>query len=436
MVKASYPYVEYGMDKNINFPHQQVHRTLLAYTWTSILNTPFWAMITLLLFILYKDLHATPVQITVFLMLRPLVSIFSVYWSAYVDSRRDRLKPNVIWACVLGNIPFLFFPFIQNAWYIVLSAAFYMMLSRGAMPAWMEILRLTLPQELNKKIVSRGATISYLGGGILALFVGWLMDDHPHIWRWIFTCTAMCNILAVWFQRLIEIPSKKSLENAPLEETAPPLGPTFSQTVLQPWISAWRLVRARPDFARFLWGFMLGGFGLIVVQPALPVFFVDVLQLSYKELSAAFIFCKGIAFAATSPLWVKWLHRVSIFRFCSAVTLLASLFPLLLIAAQFHIICVYLAYLSYGVMQAGSELSWHLSGPLFSKGEDSSTYSSVNIAMIGLRACVTPAIGALLLAASSPTVILLLGCSFSLLASWRMAVYGRNYAETQVAAAG
>ena len=43
-------------------------------------------------------------------------------------------------------------------------------------------------------------------------------------------------------------------------------------------------------------------------------------------------------------------------------------------------------------MQAGSELSWNMSGPLFSKQEESSSYTSVNIVTAGIRGlhCASP----------------------------------------------
>lgn len=397
-----------------------IHRTRAAFLWTSLLHTPFWAMYNLLLFIMYKDLHATPLQVTLFITLKPLVALLSMYWSSHVNKRRDRLRANVMWAGILGNIPFFFFPFVNNAWFMIFASAFYMTLSRGAIPAWLEILKLNLPEAVVKKTVSRGSMISYVGGGFLSIAIGLLMDDLPGIWRWMFPCSALMSVCAAFLQYRLKIPIE------PIHETIKTIKESLSHRIVKPWKDSFMLVRTKKDFSKFLFGFMLGGFGLIIVQPALPTFFIDVLRLSYAELSTAFTFCKGIAFALTSPLWTRWLHKVNIFKFSSIVTLLASLFPILLISAQFHIVCVYVAYLIYGVMQAGSELSWHLSGPIFSRKEDSSTYSSVNVGLVGIRGCIAPPIGSLLLALFSPTLILICGCVLSLIASWCMAVYNRE----------
>lgn len=52
--------------------------------------------------------------------------------------------------------------------------------------------------------------------------------------------------------------------------------------------------------------------------------------------------------------------------------------------AQYHVIMLYVAYGLYGVMQAGSELGWHMSGPCFAQEKDSTVFSSTNVLMVGI----------------------------------------------------
>jgi predicted MFS family arabinose efflux permease len=165
---------------------------------------------------------------------------------------------------------------------------------------------------------------------------------------------------------------------------------------------------------------MLGGGGLMIMQPALPTFFLDELNLSYTTLATALAACKGIGFTLTSRFWAGLLDRLNIFRLSSHVTILAALFPLTLLLGKTHPSWVFAAYLIYGVMQAGSELSWHISGPLFARSEDSSPYSSVNVVSVGLRGLIAPLCGALLCSAFSPTPVLLLGGALSLIAALQL----------------
>jgi len=381
------------------------HQARSAFLWTWLLNTPFWAIYNMLPFILYRDLGATPWQITLMITLKPVVSIFSVYWSDYVNRRRDRLVPNVVLGCVLAHLPFLFFPWFGSIWWFIGSFALYMLLYRGMIPAWMEILKLSSEGSLRQKLVAYAISCSYVGSAIFPVFFGWMMDDHVQSWRWIFCITSAISLTAVLLQLRVNIEEEDAAE------------PHQATPILRPWKNVWELLRYRPDYRDFQFGFMLGGFGIMVLQPALPYFFMDVLQLNYKELGLAMTMCKGIGFALTSGLWAQWMCRVNIFKFSALVVLMFSLFPLGLISAQYSILLLYLTYLGYGVMQAGSQLAWKLSGPIFANHEDSSLYSSVNVITVGLRGCVANPLGGLLCTFGGPVMVLLLG-SFLCLSSY------------------
>jgi predicted MFS family arabinose efflux permease len=147
----------------------------------------------------------------------------------------------------------------------------------------------------------------------------------------------------------------------------------------------------------------------MVIQPALPLYFIDVLNLTYTDLAIALTVCKGIGFAISSPLWGRGMDRMSVPIFTTLIFLFMGSFPLLLLLAPHHLFWVYIAYLLYGVSQAGSHLLWNLSGPLFAKGKDSSVYTGVNVVMVGVRGAVAPPIGSLLCALSGPGVVLFIG---------------------------
>ncbi len=389
-------------------------RTRIAYTWTRILNTPFWALYTLLPFIMCKDLQATPWQIACIISLKPIVSLFSLYWSSQVKRRRDRLISNIIWAGILGHAPFLLVPWISHPWFFIFASAIYMLFHRGVNPAWMEVLNVNVPEDSRKMVFAYGSAVYHAGGALLAIVIGWLLDNHFQAWRWLFPLTALFSLGAIIFQA--SLPIKISLSSQ--EDRVPSF--SFKEHLQKPWKEAWELIKQRPDFARFQIGFMLGGGGLMLWQPALPQFFFDTLQLNYKELTIAMTLCKSVGYTLSIPLWTRMMNRMDIFVFSAVVTAIAALFPLGLMAAQWNLIWLYAAYLLYGLMQAGSELSWNLSGPIFSKEEDSSTYTGVNVVSIGLRGCISPPLGSFLCNLTNATTVLLMGGSFCLLATCQM----------------
>lgn len=394
--------------------------TGVAYVISRILSFPFWGLFCLLPVILYKDLNATPFQVATLAALKPVAALLSPYWSQRVHSMRERLISNLILGNILKFFPFLFFPFTSNPWFYIFAVAFHMFLCRGTIPAWMEVLKLKVSGTSRSKICAIGSTIDYLGVALLPLFIGGVLDHVPESWRYLFPATALLGIISTLPIKRIKIEATEREEIASQDKKLDHL--------LNPWKSGWRVLKERVDFAKFQWGFFLGGAGLMIIQPVLPIYFSDVLSLSYSDVLTAIAALKGIGFALSSPMWVKFFNRSRIFILCAYVTLAAAAFPLLLIFAHTSSSIIYIAYLGYGVMQGGSELSWKMSGPVFAGEKDSAPYSSVNILAVGVRGLIFPYLGSFLfLQTGSPAVVLLAGMGLCLMATVFLSYHGRRY---------
>ena len=402
-----------------------VRKTRLAVLWHSVLNEPLIIIYSLLAFILHKDLNASVLQIAVLIQLKPVVALFTLYWGHFVSHRPERLIKNLVWAGVLGRLPFFFFPFLDSVWMIIAAAALYMLLYRSAMPAWMEIFKRNVPGEARSKLFSKGLTVAYLEGTLLAVGMGSLMDSQYEAWRWVFPIGAALGILGVIMQARVPVRMDTPMPAVLAQRSLP-----WKEKLLRPWRDAWNLMRQRPDFCRYQWGFMLSSCGLMMIQPILPFFFVDMLQLSYTDLAVARSVCMALGFVATSSLWSKWINRMDIYSFSSIVGALFAAFIAMLLAAQFSVVWVFAAYALYGVAQAGSRLSWYLSGPIFAQDADSSLFSSVNIVTVGLRGCVAPPIGWLLYLWLGPYAVLAAGFALCSYGGLKMRSY-RNTLEIE-----
>lgn len=383
--------------------YESAKKTHIAYLWIHALGTPLWTIYNLLPYILYKDLHATPLQITMLVTLKPLVSLLSVYWGEAINQRPDRLRSNIVWARFLSLLPFFFFPFIDNVWYFIAASGFYMLLHRGVVPAWMEILKLNLPMAHIGKTFAWGHLIGYCGNTLSPFLIGWLLDDYIQSWRWLFPLTALISLSTIWISANIPIPIPERTTPNPLLSAEP-----WLNKLCAPWKTAWSILQSNPDFRKFQWGFMLGGASLMVTQPVLPQYCVDVLQLNYKEMAIAFACCKGIGFVLTTPIWTRYLNRIDIFRFASWPPFWVFIYSICLLSSQYHLAFLFIAYFCYGVMEGGSSLSWNLSGPIFAKDADSSSFSNVNVLTVGVRGCFAPALGSIfgVLFGSIPVIIL------------------------------
>lgn len=201
------------------------------------------------------------------------------------------------------------------------------------------------------------------------------------------------------------------------------------KSLSKPWYDAKSLVLNRPDFFHFQIGFFLGGAGLMAIHAVIPKYFTEHLELSYTGMFLAVCFCKGIGFTLASPLWVRLFNRSEIFSFCARVPLLAVVFPVLLVRAKIHLLFAFLAYFLYGVMQAGSELGWKMSGPVFAGKEDSSPYSLINVLAVGIRGRIFPYLGAFLFIFGGPHLTFAVGGVSCFMGSFYLWRYRKKYVQ-------
>ena len=394
----------------------------LIYIWTRILGTPFWSLTSLLTYLLYKEMEITPFQIMLLVALKPVSSLLAPYWNQTIIKRPDLIRSNLIYANIFRYLPFLFLPWIHSSWFIILAFGLYMMLHRAVIPSWMELFKRHLPDELRKKTLSQSFIIDYIGSAVLTLGLGIFLDTFNGAWRFLFCTLGVLGLTSTW---LIKTLPNFSL----LEETDKKLTTTFRHSLLNPWKQSWNLLSQYPDFTAYQLGFMLWGGGIMLMHPALPSFFIDTLHLSFTEMSFAIAMCKGIGVALSSPYWRRFFGKMNIFFFTGFVALLSVAFPLFLLISPFHLSFLFLAYILYGIIQGGSELSWHISGVHFSQDKESTIFSNLNILTVGIRGCVIPLFGTLILTLTNSICVMILGgmlCSF---ASWYFLHYAQIHTQ-------
>ncbi len=378
-----------------HFPY--AHKTRLAILLSSLFHEPFSSLYPLLPFILLKSLGATAFQIVLLTMLKPVSSIFSLYWSEKISQNRHTLKMSLLGAGLLARIPFLFVLFFDNVWLFVGASTCYMLFSRAGIPAWMEMLKVNLPDKIREKSFSFGSALGYAEGVLIAIGIGSLLDQSTFSWKFCFGGAILLGLIALVIQIRLPLSEKK--------EVVEPITLSWKESFLRPWRDCLDLMKNRKDFRKFQWSFMVGGLGLMVIQPVIPIFFTESLAISYRDLMIAYSVCKGLGFVMTASLWSRAMSSISVTAFTSFVLVGFALFPLLIIAGITHLFWIYAAYFVYGVAQAGSHLIWHLSGPLFAGGEKSARYSGVNIVMVGIRGILGPPLGGLLILFISPMAI-------------------------------
>lgn len=373
-------------------------KTGRALFWSSALSEPLFTLYGLIAIILYKDLGATAWQIALMTCCKPLFTILSFYWSAGLG-RSGKIKSNVLWAGFLMRAPFLLCPFFDSAWFVIVAAVNYMFFHRAVIPGWMEIIKRNMDAGNRGRLFSLSSAFGYAEGVVLSLGMGCVLDHNPDLWRILFFGAALLGMGVLVIQARIPVEEKKRTGASS----------NWKELLARPWKDSYRLIRTRPDFARYQWGFMVCGFGIMLIQPALPIFAVDDLGVSYTMAAGGISIAKGLGFALSSPVWARWIEKVNVLKLASWVFLSVALFPVLMACSIWWIGWFYLAYFWYGVGQGGSHLVWHMSGPIFAGKEESSRFTGVGLMMGGLRGAVAPPLGGWLSVALGPIEVLLLG---------------------------
>ena len=375
-------------------------RTQIALLWMHLTSEPLVALRTALSsYVLYADYGGSLFQVGLCHAIRPVMALFSFYWGARLVYGRSGLKSNLIGAWVLARLPFVFIPFVASSWYLLFCEALFYAFHRGSMPALMEILKINLPQEKRNKAFSLSFVLQFGESILLGTLFGSILMKSPGSWKGLYSLTALIGITSIFFQKHIPLPEPK-LDKETL---------SWKEKLVQPWQKSIELIKSRPDFAQFQLGFMIGGFGLMLISPAITMFTYRVIQASHADVTVARTIMMGLGVIFSIYFWQRCLSKVLPKRLLGTVICGFALYAFMLLLAQFHLSYYFLAFVIYGIAQAGSHLLWHLSGPLFSKQEDSAHFTMVNVLAVGLRGLVAPALGSLLCACIGCSNVLILG---------------------------
>lgn len=359
----------------------------LIYLTTRLFSSPLEAMFTLLIFIISKEAGSTLLQITILAAAKPCVSLLAFYLSSSIINKNHRIKLYLTLANVIGCLPCLLFPFVQNPWYSVMAFSLYTTASRASFPLWVEILKSHLGLDNMKHPILKGTAINYTIILAFPIVMSFWMDKSKEAWRMIFFLLALLQMSSVILLQFLTIQIKKiSTDHLP----------SALNGIIAPWQKACYVLKNNLPFFKYLIMFFLGGGGIVAMQSVLPIYFKDILHLSYKELTLSFSFCKGIFFITTSFVWGYYANRISLYRINFFMNLFTVLFIFCVVGSQKYREWLFLGYAMYGTMQAGSELSWNMSGPIFAQQQDSTFNSSLNLALVGIRGCLCPLIGQLI----------------------------------------
>lgn len=385
-------------------------KTKLALLWMNLSSEPLIAIYSMIPFILRKEIGATTYQIVLFTTLSPVLSVLSFYWGAWLTHRRNKILPNLICAWILARVPFFFFPYIESFAAMFICCSVYQLFSRASTPALMEILKRNIAKNTREYAFSLYYGLSVVEGIIIGLGLTQILEFSNNNWRAIFLICALISLSSVVLQLRIKVSEEK-------ESLLPPPQKKF---IIQAIKESFQLMRTRRDFAIFQWGFMIGGFALMITSPVRSIFIADALPVSIADVALARWVFVGLGIAGSSLIWKKALELFGIHRLIVWILLGFGLFPLILLLSSTHLAWFYFAHLVYGITQGGSHLIWHLSGTIFAGDQNSTPFTTLNVLMIGIRGAIGPVLGGFLCNYLGPMPVIIFGSCIALFGAWAM----------------
>ena len=367
----------------------------IAIVLAALLKEPFVCIYSLFAFILLKDFGALPFQIVLLKMLKPSVSLVSFYVNGFVARNTITLRSFILFCGFFSRICFIPALLSDNIYHYIFGSTIYMVFSRVEVSAWMEVIKKNVFRKSWESSFSYGSVVSYTSGVIFTFFSFYFIDSYFLAWKVLFIISLGLGFLATIIQVLLIENDQEVIELKDQQSC------NFLDLIKQ----SVSLLKTNKEFRRFQWAFMIGGLGLMIIQPVIPIYLTEIYSIKYSDMLVALCVCKSCGFVFSTPLWNNFIKLLPTKIYIFFVLLGFSLFSIMFSVCSINFYYVYIAYVVYGIAQAGSHLIWHLSGPLFSKEESSSMYTGVSIIMVGFRGLIGPLLGMIFMFIFSPGYI-------------------------------
>lgn len=336
-----------------------------------------------------KTLHATDLQLTLLVMAPTASLLFSAWWSSFLVGREKR--STFIASGVGGRLSLLLVALTVGAggFTAVLAAATFLV---GAIvPAANALL------QRNYTVAERGRVSGRVVAGqalvviAVSLAVGRLYDLFPGAYRATYPVAAIggflgCLALAgVRFRRRFGEPREEPLFRRGFAGE-------LLRSLRSPFAGALGILRRDRGFRRYEVAFMIYGLAWQMLQPVIPIFLVEQLEIGYAQVSQARGLVYFAVIAALSPLFGRLLDRTDPLWISRLGFLVLALFPVVLAAAR-GVGLVYAAFCIFGVGMAAVNLGWTM-GPIhFARDRDSAGYMGAHVALVGVRGIVGGPLG-------------------------------------------
>lgn len=369
--------------------------------------------------ILKKSLGGSDFHILLLSLFTSSAFLASLY-GAEIINRSNNLPKTILKFGITAKIFLILIPLINNSFYYILCISITAYLDSMMLSSWNIVFRHNYTEDKRSRLYSYATTIATALLLLTSTILGVLLDRDNMLFRVFFPFSGLMGIVMYYFLSkmmklsVLNMPKMEIKEKTEKSHLSKKL---IKDIILLPARNTSRIFSQNKPFFRYELYFFMYGMAFMVIMPAIPIYVVDTLNLSYTPISIAKGFLFNIILILFTPIMGRFHGSGNPKKFCGWSFLVLTLFPIIMISAQSafminllsnKVYAVYLAYIIFGIGMSGVGIAWTLGSMYYAPKFEVSNYQAVHIALTGLRGVFSPALGYLVMKAFSMEAVFIL----------------------------
>ncbi len=379
--------------------------TTRRYLTGMVFQGVWWAGYILFPFVLAKSLNASGALVTLAVTMDTAGMMLALYWGhlmARSGRRRWLLRGGLGGRLILLLTPLATTPVA----YVALLGVVHFFGSI-VYPAVNGILQANLPADRRGRVFGKGALIQNLSTAVTSLVVGALLDRDPTLYRLIFPVMGCAGFVYLLILSRLPRPAGDETVDPPpgfteIFRLSRPRADLRLAGVINALVTPFRdAVQTYREDRAYLWyevNFMLYGMAFMMLNPVVPLYFTERLDLGYDEITNARVLIASVGVAVLGPLMGRMMDRFHPVRLCILAFAVLAGYPVALALAESMpaLAPVTMAYLAFGVYalgMSGVNVAWHVGSITFAPSGQGGYYQGIHVTMVGVRGVIGPLAG-------------------------------------------
>ncbi|HCM15879.1 MAG TPA: hypothetical protein DHW79_08065 [Candidatus Cloacimonas sp.] len=395
-----------------------VRHTVYMLMFAAIFNGAVQSLAQTQDIIARKALRAMDWQLMLMTMIWPISNFLSIWWGRLFEQSHQKSRYFIVGG-IVGRLTLIYAIWLttMNEFLVVMGLLYSA--NSLLVPAQNTIYQKNIRPQRRSAVYGYTMSIGMVVSVTLTFIAGRVLDSNENSYRWILALTGIAGFVSTILLSRIKI-------QEPVVD--PPVGRkqiSFKDALTDPIKRSLKLMKENKAFAAFERSFSIYGMGYIMMQPIIPIYMVDKLQLSYTNnfLAKGILSQVGMLFLA--PLFGRLHDKMHPFKYIGYSFALLMLFPILFVLSSLWagesvvaVIVVFIAYTIFGLAMTGVNMAWNMSSIFFAGNDDAAMYQSVHVTLTGVRGLIAPVLGFILLKGLGIESVFIVAAGFLALASF------------------